>query len=63
MNDIVLSNVMFGDEELPSIKGRDLHKALGVETRFNDWIIRRTKSLKLVEGTDFMIFTQNRVKM
>ncbi|OEY67431.1 antA/AntB antirepressor family protein [Marinobacter sp. X15-166B] len=32
---------------------RDLHEALKVESRFNDWIARRIKEYGFVEGTDF----------
>jgi len=32
---------------------RDLHKALQVETRFNDWVSRRIKEYGFIEGIDF----------
>lgn len=40
-------------ENGPMCNARDLHKALQVETRFNDWIARRIEEYGFVDGEDF----------
>jgi len=40
------------DEQFP-VNARDLHKALQVTTRFNDWIERRLEETDAIEGKDF----------
>ena len=40
MNELITVNY---DSERPTVLGRDLHKALGVETRYNDWFNRMTE--------------------
>lgn len=37
----------------PLCNARDLHAALGVEARFNDWIRRRLEEYGFIEGEDF----------
>ena len=39
----------------PSVLGRDLHKALGISTRYNDWFPRMCE-YGFVEGKDFKTF-------
>ena len=38
------------------VKGRELHKYLGVGTRFNDWIRRRIKEYGFIENIEFSVF-------
>lgn len=45
-----------------AINARDLHSELEVETRFNDWIIRKIEQYHFIENEDFVSFTQKRVK-
>lgn len=40
-------------ENGPMCNARDLHRALQVETRFNDWIARRIEEYGFVDGEDF----------
>ncbi|MBS4899878.1 MAG: phage antirepressor KilAC domain-containing protein [Clostridiales bacterium] len=49
MNELVKINF---DGEHPSVSGRDLHKALCIETRYNDWF-KRMCDYGFSEGTDF----------
>jgi len=37
------------------VDARDLHKRLGVKSRFNDWINNRIKNYAYVEGEDFFL--------
>lgn len=41
---------------------RDLHKFLGVQTRFNDWIKNRISEYGFVKSQDYISFTENLVK-
>ncbi|OPH36305.1 antA/AntB antirepressor family protein [Moraxella equi] len=41
---------------------RDLHKFLGVQTRFNDWIKSRISEYGFVKNQDYVSFTENLVK-
>ena len=36
----------------PTVSGRDLHEALGIETRYNDWF-KRMCEYGFTEGEDF----------
>ena len=40
-------------ETVPLCNARDLHAALQVETRFNDWMARRIEDYGFVDGDDF----------
>ena len=40
----------------PMCNARDLHSALKVDTRFNDWIARRIDEYGFVENVDFWTF-------
>jgi len=42
-------------ETVPAVDSRDLHRALGVETRHRDWITRRLHHALLVEHEDFEV--------
>lgn len=35
-----LIQINYGDADRPTVSGRELHEALGVETRYNDWFKR-----------------------
>lgn len=41
---------------------RELHKFLGVQTRFNDWIKSRISEYGFVKNQDYVSFTENSVK-
>lgn len=42
------------------VEARHLHKWLGVETKFHDWVNRRVKNLELTEGVDFTMLKNER---
>jgi anti-repressor protein len=50
MNELIKVN--YADSERPTISGRELHTALGVETRYNDWFKRMTE-YGFTENEDF----------
>lgn len=52
MNELIKIN--YNDEQ-PTVLGRDLHEALGVETRYNDWF-KRMCEYDFCEGKDFYSF-------
>lgn len=43
------------DSDCPTVSGRELHAALGIETRYNDWF-KRMCDYGFDEGTDFYSF-------
>lgn len=43
------------DSDSPTVSGRELHAALGIETRYNDWF-KRMCDYGFDEGTDFYSF-------
>lgn len=49
MNDLIAINY---DTDKPTVSGRELHEALGVETRYNDWF-KRMSEYGFTEGEDF----------
>lgn len=49
MNELITVNY---DSEQPTVLGRDLHEALEVNTRYNDWF-KRMSEYGFKEGTDF----------
>lgn len=49
MNDLIAINY---DSDKPTVSGRELHEALGVETRYNDWF-KRMSEYGFTEGEDF----------
>lgn len=52
----------FNDDGLvQTVNARDLHEALGINYRFNDWIKEQLQDFK--ENQDFIIFTDKPVKM
>ena len=63
MNEVINFNLQpFGLYE-KGVDARELHGQLKVATRFNDWIIARLQEAQLVEDQDFIIFTENPVKI
>lgn len=48
-------------EDKETVNARDLHEFLGIETRYNDWIVRYVKDFDFQEGADFISHTQKRV--
>jgi phage anti-repressor protein len=52
MNDLIVINY---DSENPTVGGRDLHAALEVSTRYNDWFTRMCE-YGFTEGKDFYSF-------
>lgn len=43
------------DSDIPTVRGRELHAALGIETRYNDWF-KRMCEYGFNEGKDFYSF-------
>lgn len=50
MNELI--EVSYSEDEQPTVSGRDLHAALGVETRYNDWF-KRMSEYGFTENIDF----------
>lgn len=50
MNDLI--NINYEDSNRPTVMGRELHAALGVETRYNDWF-KRMCEYGFSESEDF----------
>lgn len=54
MNELIkINSIGYGD--VPTVSGRELHEALEVETRYNDWFARMCE-YGFVEGEDFYSF-------
>lgn len=55
--------VTCGDNDTPTVSGRELHKALGVKTAYKDWFPRMCE-YGFSEGVDFnpLIFEQVRTE-
>lgn len=51
--------VTYGDNDTPTVSGRELHEALGVKTRYNDWFDRMCE-YGFSEGKDYYSFLSNR---
>lgn len=51
--------VTYGDNDTPTVSGRELHKALGVKARYNDWFARMCE-YGFSEGKDYYSFLSNR---
>lgn len=47
-------------EGVSSVDARDLHRHLGVKSKFADWIKNRINDYDFVEGEDFSIYTQSK---
>ena len=54
MNELInITKATINNEEVNAVSGRELHKKLEVQTRFNDWISRRIDEYGFEEGKDF----------
>ncbi len=58
MNEII--NITLNDNHEPVVSGRQLHEALQVKTRYNDWFNRMTE-YGFIENQDYLAITQKRV--
>jgi anti-repressor protein len=58
MDEII--NVTLNDNHEPVVSGRQLHEALDVKTRYNDWFNRMTE-YGFIENQDYLAITQKRV--
>ncbi|MFH6657095.1 phage antirepressor KilAC domain-containing protein [Streptococcus suis] len=58
MNELI--NVTLNDSQEPVVSGRQLHEALQVKTRYNDWFNRMTE-YGFIENQDYLAITQKRV--
>ena len=56
MNELIKIN---SDSDRPTVSGRELHEALGVETRYNDWF-KRMCEYGFTENKDFYSILSNR---
>lgn len=56
MNELIKVNY---DNERPTVLGRDLHEALGVDTRYNDWFLRMCE-YGFTEDVDYYSILSNR---
>lgn len=45
-----------------TVNARELHGALQVKTRFNEWVIDKINKYKFLECVDYIAFTENSVK-
>lgn len=55
-----LINVNLNENQEPVVSGRQLHQALGVKTRYNDWF-NRMIDYGFAENEDYLAITQKRV--
>ena len=58
MNEVI--NVTLNDNHEPVVSARQLHEALDVKTRYNDWFNRMTE-YGFIENQDYLAITQKRV--
>lgn len=56
MNELIKINY---DSERPTVSGRDLHEALGINTKYADWFPRMCE-YGFAEGVDYVSFLRNR---
>ena len=56
MNELInITKATINNEEVNAVSGRELHKKLEVQTRFNDWMPRRIEEYGFEEGRDFTV--------
>lgn len=48
-----LIHISYDDNDKPTVSGRELHEALEVETRYNDWFPRMCENYDFAESKDF----------
>lgn len=58
MNQLI--NITVNDNQEPVVSGRDLHKALEIKTKYNDWL-KRMIDYGFEENQDFLAIAQKRV--
>ena len=58
MNELI--KIEINENQEPVVNGRELHDALGVSTRYNDWF-NRMKEYGFIENQDYCTITQKRV--
>lgn len=58
MNELITVN--YDSSDRPTVSGRELHEALEVNTRYNDWF-KRMCDYGFTENSDFIAITQKRV--
>ena len=59
MNELIKTNYDVNKDRV-TVLGRELHKALGVNTRYNDWF-QRMCAYGFAENEDYILLTQKRV--
>ncbi len=57
MNDLI--NINYDGSDRPTVMGRELHEALEIKTRYNDWF-KRMCEYGFAENSDFVALTQKR---
>lgn len=57
---VVLPQVTTNEEGKKLVSGRELHEALEIKTRFNDWV-KRIIDYGFIENVDYTMLTQKRV--
>ena len=56
MNELVnITKATINSEEVNAVNARELHKKLGVQTLFKDWMPRRIEEYGFEEGRDFTV--------
>lgn len=55
-----LINITLNENHEPVVSARQLHEALGIKTKYNDWL-KRMLGYGFTEGTDFVAITQKKV--
>jgi anti-repressor protein len=58
MNELI--NITLNGNHEPVVSARDLHKGLGVKSKYNDWL-KRMLDYGFAEGTDFVAIAQKKV--
>lgn len=61
IHQIKLNQSSIGDEVVQTVNARDLHKALEIKTRFNDWINVRIGEYGFLQNVDYILVTENPV--
>lgn len=55
MNELVtIKKAVIGSDEVNAVDARELHEFMEIETRFNDWIIRRIDDYGFVNNIDYL---------
>lgn len=54
MNALSILTAEHDNKAIPTVSGRDLHEALGIQTDFSDWMKRTIKILGLADGVEYL---------